>query len=193
MLTVIIPVFNEEKTIAALIAKVDSLPVEKEIIVIDDCSKDKTAVILSSLALSYLKVIHHASNRGKAAAARTGIQNATQEFLIILDAGSKCDLNDYLKLLEAIKSQAADIALGVRLAKADNPKPAKKPGNCLAACLLNIFFGVKLSGWFTPCRLMRTESLLSLALELKRANIELEILAKAIRKKMRIIEVPLFK
>ena len=178
MLTVIIPAYNEEKNIEAIINQVNNLSIEKEIIVVNDCSKDRTAAILSSFSLSNLKVIHHISNRGKLAAVLTGIENSTGEFIFIQDVNSGYGINDYVKLLEAIKQTSADMVLGSRFTK-------KGWGNIF----LNILYGIKLNDWFTRCQLVRRESLLKLLPELKSANIAFEILTKAIRKKMRVIEV----
>lgn len=180
MLSVIIPAYNEEKTIEAIINKVNNLPIEKEIIVVNDCSKDNTAVILRSLSFNNLKIIHHGSKRGKGAAIRTGIENSTGEFILIQDVNLEYGLKDYSKLLEAIKNSGVDMVLGSRFAK-------MRHGNFF----LSIFFGIKLNDWFTRCQLTRRESLLKLLPELKNANIAFEILTKAIRKKMRIIEVPI--
>jgi glycosyltransferase involved in cell wall biosynthesis len=178
MLSIIIPAYNEEKTIEAVINKINNLPVEKEIIVVNDCSKDHTESILRSLSLNNLKVIHHASKRGKAAAVRTGIENAVGEFVIIQDANAEYGLNDYSKLLGAAKNLNVDLVLGSRFVKMGR-------GNIF----LSILFGIKLNDWFTHCQLVRRESLLKLLPELKNTNIAFEILTKAIRKKMRVIEI----
>jgi len=178
MLSVIIPAHNEEKTIEAIISQVNNLPIEKEIIVVNDCSKDRTAEILRSLSFNNLKVIHHASNRGKSAAVRTGIENSIGEYILIQDISVGYGLNDYPKLLEAIRNLNVDIVLGSRFTKMS-----------LKSVFLSIIFGIKLNDWFSRCQLMRRESLLKLLPELKSTNIAFQILTKAIRKKMRVIEV----
>lgn len=192
MLSVIIPVYNQEKTIEAVINKVSNLSVEKEIIVVNDCSKDNTESILRGLSLNSLKVIHHISNRGKAAAVRTGIQNATGEFIYIQNGDLGLDSGDYLKLLEAIKDSGVDIVLGARFSKMHQGTRVLKVKNYFSTLILNILFGVKLHDWFTYYQLMRRESFLNLAPELKGADTAFEILTKAIRKKMCVMEVPIF-
>jgi glycosyltransferase involved in cell wall biosynthesis len=182
LLSIIVPVYNVEKTIETIISRVNNLPIEKEIIVVNDCSKDNTELILRGLSLDSLKVIHHVSNRGKAAAVLTGIGNATGEFIFIQNGNLGFDPGDYLKLLEAIKNSGADIVLGAR---------ALKVKNYFLTALLNILFGVKLHDWFSHYQLMRRESFLNLASELKGTDIVFEILTKALRKKMRVIEVPI--
>ena len=178
MLSVIIPVYNEENTIEAIINKINSLSIEKEIIVVNDCSKDRTESILRGLSLNNLKVIHHVSNRGKVAAVHTGIENSAGEFILIQDVNSEYGLNDYFKLLEAIKNPGVDIVSGSRFTKMR-----------LGSSFLSIVFGVKLNDWFTHCQLVRRESLLKLLPELKSSNFAFEVLTKAIRKKMRVVEV----
>lgn len=190
MLSVIIPAYNEEKTIEAIISQVDNLPIEKEIIVVNDCSKDHTAVILRSLSLNSLKVMHHVSKRGKGAAVRTGLENAIGEFIIIQDADLEYDPNDYLRLLEAIKVDKADMVLGARFTERYRGILLPKAGNRFLTGLMNILFGVKLNDCFTCYKLMRRESILGLGLESNSFDIEIEILAKAIKKGMRILEVP---
>lgn len=190
MLSVIIPAYNEEKTIEAIINQVNNLPIEKEIIVVNDCSRDRTESILRSLSFDNLKVIHHASKRGKGAAVRTGIENAVGEFLIIQDADLEYDPNDYLKLLEAIKNQGVDIVLGARFTEGYHGILLPKAGNQFLTGLMNKLFGVKLNDCFTCYKLMRRDSVLGLGLKSNSFDIEIEILSKAIKKKMRILEVP---
>ncbi len=181
LLSVIVPVYNVEKTIQERIDRINALPVEKEIIVVNDCSKDNTESILRSLSLSNLKVIHHVSSRGKLSALRSGLENAQGEFVLIQNGDSGCSLPDYLKLLDAIKESGADIILGGR--------ELQKGKKYLLAAFLNIFFRANLRDWFTHCQLLRRESFLLLAPELKSADFSFELLTKALRKKMRVMEV----
>ena len=180
MLSVIIPVCNEEKTVEAIINQINNLPIEKEIIVVNDCSKDRTESILRSLSLNNLKVIHHVSNRGKSDAVRTGIENSTGEYILIQDINEEYGLNDYPRFLEAIKNSNLDLVLGSRFRKMSGRN-----------IVLSILFGVKLNDWFSRCQLMRRESLLKLLPEIKSANIAFEVLVKAVKKKMRVVEMPI--
>jgi glycosyltransferase involved in cell wall biosynthesis len=190
MLSVIIPVYNEEKTIGDIINKVNNLPIEKEIIVVNDCSKDRTAAILRTLSLNNLKVIHHVSKRGKGAALRTGLENATGEFVIIQDADLEYDPNDYLKLLEVINNQGVDIVLGARFTKGYNGRLIHKLGNGIVTGLFNMLFGVKLNDCFSCYKLMRRERIAGLLHRANSFDVEIEILSRAIKNKMRILEVP---
>jgi|GEM_PF-2533689 len=180
MLSIIIPAYNEEKTIEARINQVNNLLIEKEIIVVNDCSKDNTAAILRGITFNNLKIIHHGSKRGKAAAARTGIENSRGEFILIQDVNLEYGFNDYAKLLELAKNSGADLVLGSRFTK-----------RSWRNVFLSILFGIQLNDWFSHCQLIRRESLLKLLPELKSANIAFEILTKAIRRKMSVMEVPI--
>jgi glycosyltransferase involved in cell wall biosynthesis len=192
MISVILPVYNQEKSIVAVINKISNWAVEKEIIVVNDCSQDNTESILRGLSLNSLKVIHHVSNRGKAAAVRTGIENATGEFIFIQNVNLSVEPGDYFKLLEAIKEKGADIVLGARFSKMHQGVRVPKVKNYFSTMILNILFGVQLHDWFTHYQLLRRESFLNLAQELQNADNAFEILTKALRKKMRVMEVPIF-
>ncbi|MFA5005036.1 MAG: glycosyltransferase family 2 protein [Candidatus Omnitrophota bacterium] len=190
LLSVIMPVYNEAKTIKQVIDKVLAVPVEKEIIVVDDSSTDGTGKILRDLRYDNLKVIHHSSNRGKGAAVLTGIEHVSGEYVIVQDADFEYDPLDYLKLLEAIKTGAVDLVLGARFTSGYHGMKIPKVGNRLLTGLMNILFGVRLNDCFTCYKLMRKTDLLSLGLGSNSFDIEIEILAKAIKKRMRIAEVP---
>jgi glycosyltransferase involved in cell wall biosynthesis len=190
MLSVIIPVYNQEKTIEATINKINSITAEKEIIVVNDCSKDNTESVLKGISLDSLKVIHHVSSRGRAAAALTGAQNATGEFIIIQPDNLTLDTCDYLKLLETARGLGADIVLGSRFSKTQQGVRVAKAKSYFLATILNILFGVQLHDWFTHCQLIRRESFLNLAPQLRGTDTPFEILTRALRKKMRVMEVP---
>jgi len=191
MLSIVIPVYNEEKDISAIIDKVNGLPLEKEIIVVNDCSKDKTDEILRSINIVGLKVIHHASKRGKGAAIRTALENATGELVIVQDADLEYDPNDYFKLLEAIKAPGVDIVLGARFTNGYSGISLTKAGNLFLTGLTNKLFGKKFNDCFTCYKLMRKNDVLAFDLKSNSFEIEFEILAKAIKKRMNIIEVPI--
>jgi glycosyltransferase involved in cell wall biosynthesis len=190
MLSVIVPVYNEAKTIKQVIEKILAVPIEKEIIVVDDSSTDNTVKILRDLRYENLKVIYHGSNRGKGAAVRTGLENAAGEFVIVQDADFEYDPEDYLKLMDAIQKGAGDLILGARFTEGYHGMKIPKAGNRFLTGLMNKLFGVKLNDCFTCYKLMRKADLVGLSLSSNSFDIEIEILTKAIRKKMRIAEVP---
>jgi len=190
LISVIIPVYNEAGTIKQILEKVNSVPIDKEIIIIEDGSTDGTQKILRDIKYDNLKIIYHSSNRGKGAAVLTGLFHATGEYVIVQDADFEYNPDDYLKLMDAIQNKGADIVLGARFTKGYNGMLIPKAGNRILATLFNILFGVKLNDSFTCYKLMRKESFIDLSLKSNSFDIEVEILAKAIRKGMRIVEVP---
>jgi glycosyltransferase involved in cell wall biosynthesis len=190
MLSVIVPVYNEAKTIKQVIEKILAVSIEKEIIVVDDSSTDDTGKILGDLRYENLKVIYHGSNRGKGAAVLTGLEHAAGEYVIVQDADFEYDPADYLKLMDAIQKGAGELILGARFTEGYHGMKIPKAGNRFLTGLVNKLFGVKLNDCFTCYKLMRKADLVGLSLSSSSFDIEIEILAKAIKKKMRIAEVP---
>lgn len=191
LLSVIIPVYNEARTIREILEKINSVDIDKEIIVVDDGSNDGTDKILRSVRYDNLKVIHHSNNRGKGAAFLTGLSHAQGEFLIIQDADLEYDPDDYLKLLAAMRQSNADIILGARFTEGYHGSFIPCLGNRSLTGLLNLLFNVKLNDCFTCYKLMRTDTLKNLNLKAQSFDIEIEIAAKAIKNKLRIVEVPI--
>lgn len=190
LLSVIVPVYNEAKTIRPILEKINSVPIDKEIIVVNDGSVDGTERILKDIKYNNLKVIHHSSNRGKGAAFLTGLSHAQGEFVIIQDADLEYDPNDYLKLMAAIKEKNADIVLGARFKEGYRGLLIHRLGNRLLTVLLNLLFGVKLNDCFTCYKLFRRDTINTLEIREQNFTIETEIVAKAAKKGLRIIEVP---
>src|SRR5574344_1718656 len=122
--TILIPIFNEKSTIADVLALVKSANfcgLEKEIILIDDCSTDGTREILKTLESEY-KVLYHQKNMGKGAALRTGIKNSTGDIIVIQDADLEYNPSDYDSLIKCILDEKADVCYGSRLAVKDGNK-----------------------------------------------------------------------
>ncbi|MFA5351014.1 MAG: glycosyltransferase family 2 protein, partial [Candidatus Omnitrophota bacterium] len=129
LISVIVPVYNEEKTIAQIIEKVRAVNIDKEIIIVDNCSTDGTHNILRDLHYDNLRIIYHATNRGKGASFLTGLSNASGEYVIAQDADLEYDPNDYLALFEAIKDNKADLVLGARFFKGYHGLLMHRAGN----------------------------------------------------------------
>jgi glycosyltransferase involved in cell wall biosynthesis len=191
LLSVIVPVYNETRTIKQILEKINSVDIDKEIIVVDDGSDDGTEKILRDIKYNNLKIIHHSSNRGKGAAVLTGLSHANGEFIVIQDADLEYDPNDYLKLVETIKQDNADIVLGARFKEGYHGLLMHRFGNRLLTGLLNLLFGLGLNDCFTCYKLFRMDTIKMLNLKEQSFTIETEILAKAAKKGLRIVEIPI--
>lgn len=190
LLSVIVPVYNEAKTIREILEKINDIPIDKEIVVVDDGSCDGTGRILSGLQHRNMKAIHHSSNRGKGAAFLTGLANAGGQFVIIQDADLEYDPADYLKLIAAIKEEGADLVLGARFTKGYHGLMIHRLGNRFLTVLMNILFAARLNDCFTCYKLFRREAALGLGLTSRGFDIDTEIIAKALQRGWRIAEVP---
>ncbi len=191
LLSVIVPVYNEKKTIKEILEKIQSVPIDKEIIVVDDGSSDGTDKILRDMQYRNLKVIHHPTNRGKGAAFLTGLSNASGEFVIIQDADLEYEPNDYLKMVKAINENNADIILGARFLKGHVGLFAHRWGNRLLTGLLNLLFNTRLNDYATCYKFARKTTWESLNLRAVGFDIEVEIICNALKNKKHILEVPI--
>lgn len=199
-LSVIIPVFNEEKTIKELLKKVtrSRLPdgMGKEIIVIDDGSIDKTGEFLANYKF---KIIKHEKNLGKGAAIRSGIKIATGEYLIIQDADLEYNPEDYQKLLQPILKNQAKTVYGTRLVnyplkiwgKNKTVLPLHLIANKFLTTLTNLLYGSKLTDMETGYKLFTKEVIKKLKLVSNRFEIEPEITIKSLKLGYNIVEVPI--
>jgi len=189
LLSVIMPVYNEEKTLRQIIEKVQSVNIDKEIIIVDNNSTDGTHQVLKGLDYDNLKVIYHSTNRGKGASFSTGLNNASGQYVIAQDADLEYDPNDYPNLLEAIKDNQADIVLGVRFFRGYRGLFMHRAGNMFLTFVLNFLFFAKLNDYATCYKLARRETFNSLKLQATSFDIDVEIICKALRKKLRFKEV----
>jgi glycosyltransferase involved in cell wall biosynthesis len=190
-LSVIVPVYNEAKTIRQILEKINSVNIDKEIIVVDDGSSDGTDKILREIKYDNLKVIHHTSNRGKGSAILTGLLHGAGELVVIQDADLEYDPNDYLKLIKPIKQGVADLVLGVRFTKGYSGLLIHRWGNIFLTGLLNLLFNTRLNDCFTCYKMLRRDTVNMLNLRARSFDIEVEIVTKAIRNKLRIVEIPI--
>ena len=191
LLSVIVPVYNEAKTIKQILEKIKSVDIDKEIILVDDGSSDGTSKILGSITYDNLKVIHHIRNRGKGAAVLTGASYVKGEFVIIQDADLEYDPNDYFKLMEGMKKSNADIVLGARFTKEYKGLFMHRLGNRILTGLLNFLFGIKLNDCFTCYKLFRRDTINKLNLKEQSFTMEIEIVAKAAKNGLSIAEIPI--
>jgi glycosyltransferase involved in cell wall biosynthesis len=194
-LSVLIPVYNEKPTLLELIEKVKSVPVEKELVFIDDCSTDGARELLKEIEQKNdpaQKVVYHDKNKGKGAAIRTGIQAITGEYMIIQDADLEYDPNDYIKLLEAMEKEHADVVYGSRfLGVCKNMTFSHYFGNKMLTTIANILYGSKLTDMETCYKLWKSSLIKGISFKANRFNFEPEITAKVLKKKIKIVEVPI--
>lgn len=188
-LSVLMPVYNEEDGLATILERVAAVPVDKEIIVVDDCSGDRTWAILQDIKIPGLRTFRHETNKGKGAAIRTALAQATGDAVIIQDADLEYDPQDYLRLLPPLVEGKAKVVYGARqLAK---QKLLLNIGNRFLTWMTNLLYGTKLTDMETCYKLMAAEVAKGLTIECNRFDLEPEITAKITRRGYRIIEVPI--
>ncbi len=194
-LTVVIPVYNEERYIKDIVAAVQRVPVEKDLVIVNDCSKDRTAEKLEELKSEYpnITVFHHEINRGKGAALRLGISKATGDIVIIQDADMEYDPNEYPKLIAPIVSGEADVVFGSRFAGGETRRVLyywHSIGNQFLTRLSNMVTNLNLTDMETCYKVFRREVIQRITIEEDRFGFEPEITAKlAAMKGLRIYEV----
>ena len=192
ILSVIIPVFNEAKTIKQILEKVEAVNIDKEIIVVDNGSTDGTDRILRGISFGNIKVIHHTSNRGKGGGILTGFLHANGEIVIIQDADLEYDPNDYHKLMELITNDKADLVLGARFLEGHQGLFMHRLGNRFLTGLLNFLFKTKINDYATCYKLAKSSTWAALGLKATGFDIDVEIVSSALKKKMRVAQAPVF-
>jgi glycosyltransferase involved in cell wall biosynthesis len=191
-LSVIIPVYNEKNTILKIIEKVKKVPVEKEIIIVDDGSNDGTTEILKGIKDENIKVIFKNKNEGKGSAIREGLKYITGDIIVIQDADLEYDPNDWLKMLEVMKEKNADIVFGSRiLGKCKKSSFAFYYGGKFITFLTNILYGTKLTDGPTCYKMFKKDVIKNINLKCKRFEFCQEFTAKVRKLGYQIYEVPI--
>jgi glycosyltransferase involved in cell wall biosynthesis len=190
-LSVVIPVYNEERTVLDVIERVRTAPFEKEIIVVDDGSTDRTRDILEGIRRPDVTVVMHPRNRGKGAALRSGFGKVTGNVVVVQDADLEYDPADYSRLLRPIQEGKADVVFGSRFGGETHRVLLfwHYVGNRFLTTLSNIFTNLNLADMETGYKVFRADLLPRLRLRSNRFGFEPEFTAKVARLGCRIYEV----
>ena len=193
-LSVIVPVYNERNTVAEIVRQMRAveLPLEREVVIVDDGSTDGTGDILKQLADSTVRVVVHRANQGKGAAVRTGLAQVTGDLVLIQDADLEYDPEDWPKLLAPVLKGRAQVVYGSRFTgERRNMLFLHWVGNRLLSLCTNILYNTTLSDMETCYKLFDRELIGTINLRANGFDFEPEVTAKVLRRGVRIYEVPI--
>jgi dolichol-phosphate mannosyltransferase len=189
-LSVIIPLYNEDLQVIDLLTRIEAVPIDKEIIIVDDGSTNAaTGAIAAQLEHRNVIFLRHDANRGKGSAVRTGLGCATGDAVIIQDADQEYYPEDYPALLRTYVENEAEVVYGVR--DLSGRSAHMRYGNLGLTLLTNLLYRGRLHDMETCYKLIDRQLFTSLGLECRRFDIEAEITAKLLLLKKKIIEVPI--
>ncbi len=194
-LTVVVPVYNEQRTLDEIIRRVQAVDLEKEIICVDDASKDDSWAILERLARTHanIRIFKHDVNQGKGAAIRTGLAKMEGDIAVIQDADLEYDPKEYFTLIGPIMDGRADVVFGSRFLGGPHRVHLffHYMANKFLTFVSNVFTNLNLTDMETCYKVMRREVVQRLNLKTNRFGVEPEITAKVARMRARIYEVPI--
>lgn len=191
-ISVVMPVYNERQTIYKILEKVQQVGLEKEIIIVDDCSTDGTRECLENLKNDAVKVVYHDRNKGKGAALQTGFNHVSGDIVIIQDADLEYDPNEYHRLIGPIVSGQADVVYGSRFLSGSERRVLffwHYVGNKFLTLVSNVITNLNLSDMETCYKVFRSDILKKIRIEQNRFGFEPEFTVKIAKKKLRIYEV----
>jgi glycosyltransferase involved in cell wall biosynthesis len=196
VLSVVMPAYNEEATIEEIVERVLSVPIEIELIIVDDGSTDRTRELLGKIAEKHpapkVRVHLQPHNQGKGAALKKGISLATGDYVIIQDADLEYDPSDYLLLLEPCVKHSADVVYGSRFAGGASKRVLffwHSIGNRFLTTLSNMFTDLNFTDMETCYKLFKREIIQAIDIEQERFGFEPEVTAKISHRGYRIYEV----
>jgi glycosyltransferase involved in cell wall biosynthesis len=195
-LSIVMPVYNEERTLEEIVAAVLATPYEKELILVDDASRDSSKEIMARLADQHpeIRCFHHDVNRGKGAALATGFKEIRNDVVIIQDADLEYDPADYALLLRPIEDGKADVVYGSRFLGGKYVRVHMfwhYLGNRLLTLTSNIFTNLNLTDMETCYKVMKREVAEKLDIQSRTFAVEPEMTAKIAKMRVRIYEVPI--
>ena len=194
ILSVIIPAYNEIRTIEEILRRIKIVDIAKEVIIVDDGSTDGTREFLHSMENEKgFKVLFHAGNKGKGAAIRTAIPYVSGDIIIIQDADLEYDPQDYHKVIAPIIEGRASVVYGSRYFRLENYIPFTRymMGVLLLTAMANVLFGARITDEATCYKAFRADVLKSLPLKCVRFEFCPEVTAKVRKRGYRITEVPI--
>jgi glycosyltransferase involved in cell wall biosynthesis len=196
LLSIVIPCFNEKNTVVSLLERVLSanLPehIEREVVIVDDCSIDGTRDILKGINDPRVRVLYHEKNMGKGAALRSGFRHVTGDVVVVQDADLEYNPNEYGKLLKPILDGRAEVVFGSRFMTTDERRVlyfVHFVGNRFLTFMSNVFTNLNLSDMETCFKMFKSDVLEKITIRENRFGFEPEITAKVARLKCRIYEV----
>ncbi len=194
-LSVVIPVYNETRTLRTLVERVRAVGIKKEVVIVNDGSTDGTPEVLGRLAADFpeIKIVHHERNSGKGAAVRTGIQHATGDIIIIQDADLEYDPSDYFACIEPIVKGQCDVVYGSRSLSGKNHYSHLSfyLGGKMVTFITNLLYGSKLTDAPTCYKTFRSGLIKGLSFRGNKFDWEPEVTAKILKSGHTIREVPI--